>query len=490
MTLLDALDAPDVFGPAFPSPDWDAWRTVARALYALPMSAADLVTFQACTGREGAPTIPATEAWIVAGRRSGKSRIAAAVAAYTAALAPTDHLAPGETGTVLVCATTREQARVVFDYVVALFEVPALRPLVVEQTAESLTLRHRVRVEVRSSNFRSVRGMTLLAAILDEVAFLRDESSAVPDVELYRAIRPALATTGGLLLGISSPWAQRGLLWSKYRTHHGVDGDPVLTWQAPSTTMHPGLSAALIAEAHEDDPEAAAAEWDATFRSDLESYVSTAVLDAVTTPGIVERPPVPGVAYEAFLDAAGGAGRDSFAAAVAHAEPRADGAPLLVLDAVREVRPPFDPLAVAGELAVFLKEYGITVAQSDKFAGAWVTQAFDRHGVVIVQDAEPKAAIYLAALPILTAQRADLLDLPRLRHQLAGLERRRRAGGRDIVDHMPGGHDDLANAVAGALTRAAAHAGGGECLAANLADRPHVGMDWNLVRLDFDDLVR
>jgi lysophospholipase L1-like esterase len=40
-------------------------------------------------------------------------------------------------------------------------------------------------VEVRSSNFRSVvRGLTLLAAVIDEIAFLRDESSAVPDLEL------------------------------------------------------------------------------------------------------------------------------------------------------------------------------------------------------------------------------------------------------------------------------------------------------------------
>ena len=40
-------------------------------------------------------------------------------------------------------------------------------------------------------------------------------------------------------------------------------------------------------------------------------------------------------------------------------------------------------------------------------------------------------------------------------HQLAALERRTRAGGRDIIDHPPGGHDDLANAVAGVSVVAA-----------------------------------
>jgi hypothetical protein len=34
--------------------------------------------------------------------------------------------------------------------------------------------------------------------------------------------------------------------------------------------------------------------------------------------------------------------------------------------------------------------------------------------------------------------------------QIAGLERRTRSGGKDVIDHPPGGHDELANAVAGA----------------------------------------
>jgi hypothetical protein len=33
--------------------------------------------------------------------------------------------------------------------------------------------------------------------------------------------------------------------------------------------------------------------------------------------------------------------------------------------------------------------------------------------------------------------------------QLVGLERRTARGGRDSIDHAPGAHDDLANAVAG-----------------------------------------
>jgi hypothetical protein len=453
MTLLEALDDPAVFAPHFPSPAWDRWRTFARALYALPMTTEEQDFYQAHTGRLSAPTRPARECYVACGRRGGKSRFAALIATYIAALAPTDMLAPGEIGVVLVTAVTREQAGVVLSYIKALFAIPALRALVVDETAESITLAHNVRVEVRSSNFRTVRGVTLLAAVCDEIAFLRDESSANPDVELVRALRPALSTTKGLLLAISSPWAQKGVLWRAYKKHWGKDGD-TLVWQAATRDMHPDLDIATVDDALEDDPEAAQSEWGGSFRADLESFISQAAVDAVTTPNVVERPPVAGIAYAGFLDAAAGSGRDSFTAAVTHSETGADGVTRIVLDAVREIRPKFDPMAVAEELAAFLKTYSLGVVQSDAYAGAWVVTAFAAHGVHVEQDALPKSQLYLAALPILTSGRADLLDLARLRSQLVGLERRRRSGGRDVVDHSPGAHDDVANAVAGALVRA------------------------------------
>ena len=52
-------------------------------------------------------------------------------------------------------------------------------------------------------------------------------------------------------------------------------------------------------------------------------------------------------------------------------------------------------------------------------------------------------------------RRVELVDEPRVVAQLCGLERRTAWGGRDSIDHGPGGHDDLANAVAGALVAAA-----------------------------------
>jgi hypothetical protein len=49
----------------------------------------------------------------------------------------------------------------------------------------------------------------------------------------------------------------------------------------------------------------------------------------------------------------------------------------------------------------------------------------------------------------------ELLDSKRLAAQLTQLERRTRMGGKDLVTHGPGGHDDLANAAAGAVVSVA-----------------------------------
>jgi hypothetical protein len=101
-------------------------------------------------------------------------------------------------------------------------------------------------------------------------------------------------------------------------------------------------------------------------RGDLESYISSVLVDELSMPNVRELPPRAGLSYVAFIDPAGGQGRDSFCAAVAHQEER-EGKVVAVLDAVFEARPPFDVSAVVGEVAEFLKRYDVTSAQSDAY---------------------------------------------------------------------------------------------------------------------------
>ena len=62
----------------------DAWRTFLVALFALPLTPDQLAIYKAHTGRTNPPTTPHREAWLVIGRRGGKSFILAVIAVFLA----------------------------------------------------------------------------------------------------------------------------------------------------------------------------------------------------------------------------------------------------------------------------------------------------------------------------------------------------------------------------------------------------------------------
>lgn len=449
ISILDALDDPALLGAAFVGPSWDTWRAILRATFALPMTERDLELFRAVAERDP-PGRPVRELVVIAGRRAGKDSVASAIAASAAAFRDySDVLRPGERATVACLACDRDQSRIVLGYVRSFFKSGLMAGLVERETANGLELSTGAVIEIGTNSFRAVRGRTVACAIFDEVAFWRDETSARPDAETYRAIVPGLATIpGALLVMISTGYRKSGLLYEKYRKHYGKPGDDVLVIKAPSRTLNPTLDQRIIDEAMEDDPSAAAAEWLGEFRDDIESFVSREVVNAAVVPGRFELPPMAGIAYSAFVDPSGGSA-DSMTLAIAHRDIATGCA---ILDAVRERRPPFSPEAVVMEFSVLLKSYGVSTVVGDRYAGEWPRERFREHGITYEPSEKNKNEIYGAALPLLNSGRVELLDHPRLAAQLCGLERRTARGGRDSIDHAPGAHDDVANAVAGALT--------------------------------------
>jgi hypothetical protein len=152
----------------------------------------------------------------------------AALAVYLAGLCEYgDKLAKGERGVVLLLAPDMKQAKVLLDYAEGTLEsTPIMKQLLKARTADALTLSTGIALEVRSASFRRIRGVTCVAVLADECAFWLSDDNANPDVEILNAARPALATTQGPLIAISSPYARRGALWETYRKHYGPDGDP------------------------------------------------------------------------------------------------------------------------------------------------------------------------------------------------------------------------------------------------------------------------
>jgi hypothetical protein len=424
---------------------WQTWISVLKATFGLPLDGAEGEVFRRVAGDRPAPSKPVRELWCVVARRSGKSRIAAALAVFEALFRP-HKLSKGETGFVVVLAGTQDQSRTVFEYCAGFISASdALHREVASITASEIRLRNDVIIAVHTNSFRSIRGKTLLACIFDECSFWRSEESANPDVEVYRACMPSLIASNGMLIGISTPYRKMGLLHTKHRDHFGHDGDDVLVVQGNAATFNPTLSAQLIEAHRQADPEAATSEWDAEFRSDISAFLSDDLIElAVDRDRPPELPPQPKTRYTAFADPSGGRG-DAFALCIGHR----DG-DRFIADVVRAAKPPFDPSAVTKEYAALAKDYRITTVRGDAYAGEWVSSAFKDAGLRYEAADRPKSQLYLESLPLWTRGLISIPDHQRLLRELRLLERRTHRSGKDTVDHGRAGHDDAANALCGA----------------------------------------
>jgi len=110
---------------------WQVWITVLCAAFALPLTAEQQQIFATIAGGRLPPAKRVRELWCVAGRRSGKSHIAAAIAVYLS-LFVEHRLARGERGMCLVLAGSRDQALAVMGFVHGLLDAsPALRAEIV-----------------------------------------------------------------------------------------------------------------------------------------------------------------------------------------------------------------------------------------------------------------------------------------------------------------------------------------------------------------------
>lgn len=428
---------------------WLHWFAALRCLYGLPISLKRRKVVERCTGRNIAklPRDGFSTALFLTGRRSGKSRIAACIGSFEAVLAGHQNkLAPGECGVVPVICPTKQQGRIVRDYLRAIFDCELFANEVVGETKQGFELAGgKVRIEILAGDFRTVRGYTTLAVICDEIAFmgLDEEARVRSDTELIRAVKPSLATVGGKLIAISSPYARKGWTWKTHQKHFANDAGKVLVWQCGSRTMNPLLPQSVIDDAMAEDPAGARSEYLGEFRDDVGEWLPREVIERLVIPNCIETLPRPGVKYRAFFDPSGGRADDAVLA-IGYLKGR-----VVKLNKLCRWRPPCNPYEVIGHAAEEVKRWGIRKVVGDNYAAEFVARAFEGSGVKYEQCKKNKSQLYGELLPKMTACEVALLDNEALVNQLAGLERRTRSGGKDIIDHPPGGHDDLSNAVAG-----------------------------------------
>src|SRR5205085_1000876 len=163
-------------------------------------------------------------------------------------------------------------------------------------------------------------------------------------------------------------------------------------------------------------------EWAGVFRAPTSQYLPRAVVERAVATGVTERPPAKlpsDFRYYAAIDAAGGEGKDSFALCIGHHDPEVKDR--IIVDAVCEGGPPFNSEIVVQACAELLRAYDIRGVIGDQYAKGWCKQSFARHGIEYAEGAPTKSDVYLHCVPLFTANRVVLLDVPRVVDQFCGL---------------------------------------------------------------------
>jgi len=184
--------------------------------------------------------------------------------------------------------------------------------------------------------------------------------------------------------------------------------DAPLVWKAATRTMNQTVPQSFIDEEIRKDPANALSEYGAEFRTDIEAFISMDVLRSCVQSGVYERPPELRWRYYCFTDPSGGSS-DSFTLAIAHKEGNT-----VVLDLIREVRPPFSPEQVVEEFAAVVKKYRITKVVGDRYGGEWPRERFRICGLNYELVDLTKSEIYQALLPIINSNQAIMLDHDRM----------------------------------------------------------------------------
>jgi len=194
LNIIQTFEDPNIFGNLIKDQStWANWKACLKTIFGLQMSEEEVEVYRKFTGRKKPPTSPFKEAYLIIGRRGGKSITAARISVYLTLFRDwSRQLGPGERGYIMCIASDKKQAGVVFNYIKEILRLPIFKNMVISETREEIELKNNIVIAVHTCSYRSLRGYTILAVICDELAFWRDEFSANPAQEVLRALRPSL----------------------------------------------------------------------------------------------------------------------------------------------------------------------------------------------------------------------------------------------------------------------------------------------------------
>lgn len=171
---------------------------------------------------------PARQVALNVTRQGGKSTVAALLGVHEAVSRPG--------ALVLALSPGERQSKLLFKKILGFYRrLGEPVPAEVENKL-SLELANGSEVHALPGSEATVRGFSAVTLLLV------DEAARVPD-DLYAAVRPMLAVSGGRLVTMSTPWGKRGWWWEAWE--HGGDG--WARWEVPATAC-PRIAPSFLAE--------------------------------------------------------------------------------------------------------------------------------------------------------------------------------------------------------------------------------------------------
>jgi len=477
-----------------------AWRTYLAALYGLVLQPDEQECLRLICGFDAPLPSGYSEGLVVAGRRAGKSETIALVALFECLVRGAEHakfLAPGQRGYVVVVSRTQRQALQVYRYAREVAERnPELRDLLDGKPLEQMTggelrFKNGMSLSVLPASKSSVRGFTIVGAILDELAFVggKDEESAEQDSEIYSAIKYGMAPPVGApkrrLISITSPAAKYGLVYDLFSRYHGRRDAPVLVARGATQTFNPNISSDWLDGERQRDPKKYDREVLAEFADSISPWIDrTTVDDATKGRDLEPLPRLPKGQHFVGIDLA--ARRDSSVLVVAHLEDAVDDGPVelvevrdpvtrearlerrvqakgvpslprFVVDRVERRTPskgqPLDLPLVIADFAAVAKSYGARDLWGDQWSAPLVASELRRHGLALreeVASQNSKARHYGRLRETFYARRASIPPHPALVRELVELQERLNPNGSLAIaaPNREGAHDDTCSALA------------------------------------------
>ncbi len=188
-------------------------------------------------------------------RQSGKSTTAAIIALHRA------FFYPGSL--ILLISPSLRQSAELFKKVADEFNKLEIKPKKPEDNKLSLTLENRSRIISLPSSEATIRGFSGASLIIG------DEAARITD-DLYYAVRPMLAVSGGKLILMSTPFGKRGFFFQEW-TEGGQ------AWERIKITCYdcPRIAADFIAEERASMPDMFfKAEYEGEFTEAIDSVFS------------------------------------------------------------------------------------------------------------------------------------------------------------------------------------------------------------------------